>query len=170
MYISPKPVVGIFEASVAAALTVLDYPSEPGGSFGIITTGQFYEAQLAQGVYGLMQEQGRMGTCSQDGQSKLAGVTSTGISPERLKTESTERIRRRVEMATRRLLKEREDVKVICMGGVILIGMGDWVRAACVAELGAVRGGQIIIIDQLKAGVGSLINSVKSRSPISVCS
>lgn len=153
--LAPTPVIGIFDASVLAATSLLG----PGAKFGIITTGPYYEAQLAEGVRRILKAKGM------NMEAMFAGVASTGISPARLRDETRGGIRRRVEAATRRLLAAG-DVDVICIGGVILAGIDDWIRATCVAELGIDRGGSVVVVDQMVAGVQSLVKCVRTAFAI----
>jgi hypothetical protein len=120
------------------------------GLYRIITTGVLFEAMLTEGVR-------RVLGASSTGSNPLifAGVAATGISPVVLESESRDMNKVRVVEATRRLVS-LGDVGVICMGGVILAGMEDWVRDACVKELGMQAGQEVKIVEQLKSGVLTL--------------
>lgn len=48
------------------------------------------------------------------------------------------------------------EIGIVCLGGVILVGMADWIQEACILELGEVRGRSMRIVDQLLAGVVTL--------------
>lgn len=150
--VAPAPTTGIFEASVLVALDLV----RPTAKFGIITTGAMYETQLGQGVKRIMKREGK-------DPRMFAGVAATGISPDRLRTESRDDIRRRVAQATRRLLKAG-DLEVICVGGVILAGIEDYIRELCVSDLGAMKGSRVVVVDQMVAGVQNLVKSVQSSN------
>ncbi len=86
----------------------------------------------------------------------FGGVAATGITLEDLYADEPRTAgRKKVIDATRRLLKG-SDINVICMGGVILAGLEDWVREACVLELGAEKGHCVRIVEQLRAGIITL--------------
>jgi Asp/Glu/hydantoin racemase len=122
----------------------------PGMKFGIITTGVAYEVMLSEGVRRVL------GSAKKDSNPSIfGGVVATGISPVVLETESKDVIKARIVEASRMLVRSG-DIGVICMGGVILAGMEDWVREACVLELGIVDGGDVEVVEQLKAGVSTI--------------
>jgi Asp/Glu/hydantoin racemase len=157
-YVGSKPVVGIFDASVFAAIQLTNADSK----FAIITTGLAFETLLENGVKNLL---GR----TADGRNKLldrfGGVAASGIGPGDLGPEAREMARGKVMTATRKLVRSGE-VNVICVGGVILAGMECWIREACENELGVRRGTHVKIIDQLAVGA-IMLDAVLRHEPFS---
>lgn len=137
-----KPVVGIFDASIAHARRLT--PS--GSRFGILTTGEGYEVLLSEGVRRLL---------GAEDLRAFGGVVASGVGVDDLVEGSTAALRQKVLKATRRLV-DNLDVDVVCMGGVILAGVEGLVREACVEALGAERGGAVVIVDQMRGGVMTL--------------
>ncbi|KFA50067.1 hypothetical protein S40293_08591 [Stachybotrys chartarum IBT 40293] len=151
IHMGDKPVVGIFDASIYAALRLLS----PGSRFGIITTGLAYEALLTEGVKTLL---GR----GHGDVTRFAGVAASGIGLADIVNNQHQpdmpRTREKIMQATAKLLQSgrQGDVNVLCMGGVVLVGMEGWVRDACEAELGPAQGRKIKVVDQLAAGMLTL--------------
>jgi Asp/Glu/hydantoin racemase len=143
-YVGNKPVVGIFDASVDAALQLVGSDSK----FGIITTGLPYEFLLAEGVKHLL---GRTLDEPNELLQRFGGVAASGIGVDDLRPESRERAKEKIIAATTRLVRSSE-VTVLCVGGVILAGMEVWIREACEIELGTEKGREVKIVDQLVAG------------------
>ncbi|KAK4948061.1 hypothetical protein LTR10_013115 [Elasticomyces elasticus] len=137
------PVVSIFEASVHHALAVL----QPSKRFAILTTGNAYEEQLSRGVTRLLDTK-------KVPLSRFAGVVSTGVgwSDVEKGIEGIEMVKAKVKEGVRKLLG-LGDIGAICIGGVILFGMEEWIREVCEAEMGRADGQKVIIVDQLEAGV-----------------
>jgi Asp/Glu/hydantoin racemase len=154
-YVVDKPVVCIFDASITAALALVS----PSSKFGIVTTGEPFEALLTDGVKNYLHNQNR-GIA--DLGAKFKGVAASGISPADLGVENAVDAKAKITAATRRLLQSR-DVDVLCMGGVILAGMESWVHEACETELGYEKGREVKIIDQLKAGFWTLDARLRHR-------
>ncbi|TDL16941.1 hypothetical protein BD410DRAFT_754926 [Rickenella mellea] len=150
-----KPVLGIFEASVAAALQVCGTGIPGGGgSWGIISTGKVWEELLTNAVTG-----GSMGTEGEGHGVQLSGlvagfmgVETTGLSAAELHEADPQLVKTRVKEAVTRLLGRRENVTAVLLGCAGMAGMEGWVAEA-VAEYGA-QG--VSIIDGVKAGVGAL--------------
>jgi Asp/Glu/hydantoin racemase len=140
-----KPVTGILEASVAAALQLL----RPGEAFGIVSTGAVWEDLLSRAV------QSVLGVPSNQHNTRFAGVETTGLSAVELHEAPAEEVRARLTEATKRLLR-KGGVGAICMGCAGMAGMGRIIRSACVDELGEVGGSRIFIIDGVVAGAGAL--------------
>jgi Asp/Glu/hydantoin racemase len=147
-YVGNKPVVGIFDASVLAALQL----TGPDSKFGILTTGAPFEILLANGVKRLL---GSTPSERNNQLHRFGGVVASGIGAGDLDHESRERAREKVMVATTRLLRSGE-VNVLCVGGVILAGMEPWIREACENERGIERGREVKIIDQLAVGAAVL--------------
>ena len=148
--VGDRPVVGIFEASVAAALEGL----QPSQRFAILTTGKSYEDQLETGVLRLLGGHKSL--------SKFAGVISTGIGIEDLREGSEETAKQKIQDGVRKLV-EMKDVGVICVGGVILSGMEEWVREAWSARAEGGTVGDMVVIDQLQAGASMAERLMQER-------
>ncbi|CAK7274298.1 Protein dcg1 [Sporothrix epigloea] len=154
-------VTGIFEASLVTALTLL--PAYPCGvqtsykSWGIVTTGKFWETHLADGVAAYLgQHQGdRMS-------SKFAGVYSTGLDAGDFHGGvSPEVIRAKLKEATKDLLSS-SDVGCVVMGCAGMAGLEQIIREAAVEQYGKEAGSRVFIVDGVKAGVGLLDQTVKN--------
>jgi Asp/Glu/hydantoin racemase len=150
-YVGSKPVVGIFDASIEAALNLVSVKSK----FGILTTGQPFEVLLAEGVKHLLH--GQDGEDAND-LKHFGGVVASGVSLDDAQFEA----KLKVMAATRRLV-QNSDINIICMGGVILAGMEGWVHEACEAELGPEKGRQVRVIDQMLAGIWTLDAKLRHR-------
>ncbi|KIW92205.1 uncharacterized protein Z519_07189 [Cladophialophora bantiana CBS 173.52] len=137
--VDPKPIVGIFEASIYAALSGL----QPAKRFAILTTGEAYEKQLQEGVVRLLGKS-RADSC-------FAGVVSTGVDILDFAKNSQGIVEAKIKAGVKKLLGKSE-IAAICIGGVILFGMESLVREACLEELESEAGREIIVIDQLEAG------------------
>lgn len=143
-----KPVVGILEASVATAISLLG----PGQSFGIVSTGKVWEELLSTAVHHLL------GT---EQSERFAGVTTTGLSATELHDAPTDLVHRRINEATRLLLRRAKDIGAICLGCAGMTGMDEWVREACTQELGDDKGNRVRIVDGVKSGFIMLDGLVK---------
>ncbi|KAM0325732.1 hypothetical protein ACHAQA_007032 [Verticillium albo-atrum] len=142
-YVGSKPVVGIFDASILAALQL----AGPSSKFGILTTGAAYEGLLSDSVRHLL---GR----DKELLAKFGGVAASGVGLSDLRPGSEPSAREKIMEATYRLLKSKEgesDIEVVSMGGVILAGMECWVHEASELALGVAGGRRIKVIDQLLA-------------------
>ena len=144
--------IGIFDASVTTALHLI----APGSKFAILTTGSLYETLLTDGVRRILGSIGKPAQTS----SIFGGVAATGINVDELDLEPRTTVKSKMMDATRRLVKAG-DVSVLCIGGVILAGMENWVREACILELGLERGQNIRVVDQMLAGVMTLEGLVR---------
>lgn len=152
-----QPVIGIFEASISTALTLLAHlPARKGDSeskmtyekFGIVTTGKYWEKALTEGVLDYL------GSADLSSCKRFKGVTSTGLNASELHTAPYEEVRMKITDAAKRLVKDG-DVKVICLGCAGMAGMDALVRSACIEKLGE-SGKDIHIIDGVKAGIAVL--------------
>jgi Asp/Glu/hydantoin racemase len=153
-----KPVTGIFEASVAASLQLL----QPGESFGIVSTGKVWEAILSEAVANLLGTDGSSGSGSGSGvaSSRFAGVETTGLSATELHDVPAAEVREKMKAATKRLLR-RGNVSVVCLGCAGMAGMNEMVREAAVEELGPDRGEKVRIVDGVQAGAAWLDGAVR---------
>jgi Asp/Glu/hydantoin racemase len=141
--ITPRPVTGIFEASISMSLAFLRANEQ----FGIVSTGKVWEKLLgdATGEY--------LGGSSE----KFVGVETTGLNATELHDAPREEVERRVKDAVGRMLgKGREgggEVKVVVLGCAGMVGMETWVRD--------VVGEGVKVVDGVKAGVGVLQGLVR---------
>ncbi|CRK31685.1 hypothetical protein BN1708_005497 [Verticillium longisporum] len=159
-YVGSKPVVGIFDASILAALQLVG----PSTRFGIVTTGVAYETLLSEGVRHLLRR-------DKEVLAKFGGVAASGVALVDLQPGSEAGAREKIMDATCRLLttKEGEDnIEVVSMGGVILTGMERWVHEASELALGVEAGRRIKVIDQLLAGMLTLDALLQGKSIRSV--
>ncbi|KAM0749686.1 hypothetical protein T439DRAFT_326564 [Meredithblackwellia eburnea MCA 4105] len=143
------PVVGIFEASVATALLLLPTTDS---KFGIVSTGKVWEKLLGDGVAELL---------GSETSKRFAGVETTGLNATELHEVKPDEVKLRMIDATKRLVKGG-DVGAVCLGCAGMVGMEEWVREACVAELGPAKGSKIHIIDGVKVGYVMLEGLVKA--------
>ncbi|KAK7540226.1 Asp/Glu/hydantoin racemase [Phyllosticta citricarpa] len=172
---APKPVVGIMEASVSAALLTL----APGERFGVVSTGKAWETLLGRGVREFL---GTCPTAEDDGQPKgeevddddddhatidgetedarFAGVTTTGLHATELHTTPRDVVESRVKVAVKKLLA-RGRVAAICLGCAGMAGMDAWVHEACVEALGEEQGGRVRIVDGVKAAVAAIEGALR---------
>lgn len=157
--VKDKPVVGIFDASVYAALRLVS----PSSKFGIITTGAPYELLLSKGVSLLLDH-------NKQELARFAGVAASGVGLADLKSNDNPKpttAKGKIMEATKCLLQGEggHDVDVLCMGGVILTGMEDWVHEACEEVLGVVNGRRVKVVEQLAAGMLTLDALLTGKSP-----
>lgn len=147
--VGSKPVVCIFHASIYAALQLAG-PSST-AQFGIITTAPVYEALLSSAVDMILRS-------NKQALARFGGVAASGIGLADLrldhlgKLRQAEAAREKVIAATQDMLRSRQDVQILCMGGVILAGMEPWVHEACKAE----GRPEVQVLDQLAAGMLTL--------------
>jgi len=138
-----KPVMGIFEASVAAAVQLLRGGEE---RFGIVSTGEGWKRVLEGAVRG--EVLGREGA-----ERWFGGVECCGMRAGEL--EGGEGVEGRVKLAVGRLVGGEGEgrVRVVVLGCAGMVGMEGWVREV-VGE-----GGRVV--DGVRAGVGILQGLVR---------
>ncbi|KAI1183040.1 hydantoin racemase [Nemania serpens] len=136
-------VTGIFEASVLSAISLL----RPGGTWGIVTTGKFWEDHLSDGVAAFLGVGG-------GGSARFAGVQSTGLNASDYHHGvHPVVVKEKLKAATKRLL-ESGDVQVIVMGCAGMAGLEHMIREAADEERGAEFAYSILhVIDGVRAGV-----------------
>lgn len=145
-YVGDKPVVGIFDASIHASLQLV----QPGSQFGIVTTGAPFEYLLTEGVEQLLSNTSQYNIKHLQ---KFGGVAASGIGIGDICGESREIAKQKIMVATTTLLNSGQgQVRIICVGGVILLGMENWIREACELTLGPRKAREVKIIEQLAAG------------------
>jgi len=154
------PIIGIFEASVSTALSLLPPPRTEGSvrkveKFGIVTTGKYWEKVLTEGVMDFL-------GCEDGKCARFKGVETTGLNASELHTAPPEVVKAKMMAATKRLIQDG-DVTAICLGCAGMAGMDSWVREACMEELGQERAKQVRIIDGVKAGIAILEGLVRAE-------
>lgn len=150
--LAPKRVFGIFDASVSGSIRLL----APDTRFGILTTGKAWEGSLTGAVEHLL---GNLNLGSEA--DVFAGVIATTITAETLKEKPTDAVKELLMTATTELLSLGK-VSVICLGGVILSNMHNWVMEACVLEMGYLAPAKIIIIEPVTTGIVALQNLIRT--------
>jgi Asp/Glu/hydantoin racemase len=180
-----KYVTGIFEASVLAAMGLIDpdvdvapdpdeheherdastTPTPPQG-FGIVSTGSIWSEALADAVDEFFLLNTRHGKEKGTGNasSRFYGCETTGLNADQLHVLPAAEVRVKMMEATARLLKKgmqsqsqgKSSVKAICLGCAGMVGLEEAVRTACVEVLGEEGGKEVVIVDGVKAGVGVL--------------
>lgn len=149
-----KPVVGIFQASVATSMQLITRNQ----TFGIVTTGSIWEDLLTKAVHGFI------GVSTH--RNPFAGVETTGLNATDLHNAPAAEVRRRMKEATKRLLERDHsgDVRAICLGCAGMVGLEEAVREACLEKSGHVEGTDAFkVIDGVKAGVGILQTLVRGQ-------
>ncbi|KAG6013972.1 hypothetical protein E4U43_007019 [Claviceps pusilla] len=159
------PVTGIFEAGVLAALSLLG-PSE---KWGIVTTGEFWERHLGEGVDAFLGIRGRgrgrgCGAAAAAGveHTKFAGVFSSGLTAGDFHTVSASEVREKLGAAARRLLASGE-VGCVVMGCGGMAGLEDIIRSAAVEVYDESRAKSLYIVDGVRAGILQLHQTVHGR-------
>ncbi|KAI0383411.1 Asp/Glu/hydantoin racemase [Hypomontagnella monticulosa] len=140
----PRAVAGIFEASVLTALSLL----RPGETWGIVTTGKFWEKNLADGVSSFL------GADASIQQSKFAGVESTGLNASDFHHGVDPAVvHQKLKEATKRLLS-KGNVTCIVMGCAGMAGLEEIIRSAADEEKGEEFAyAELHVIDGVRAGI-----------------
>jgi Asp/Glu/hydantoin racemase len=154
-HVGRKYVSGIFEASVTTSLSLISGDQR----FGIVSTGKAWGDALTKAVHDFVGAGGR-------GSDKYVGCETTGLNATDLHDVPPEEVRAKMKAATKRLLQRGENgkmtgVQAICLGCAGMVGLDEDVRQACIDVLGEERGKYIIIVDGVKAGVGTLVGLVR---------
>ncbi|KAG5925018.1 hypothetical protein E4U42_004494 [Claviceps africana] len=142
-------VTGIFEASILTALSLL----RPSERWGIVTTGEFWERHLCDGVNAVL---GIRGTVEH---TKFAGVFSSGLTAGDFHTMSPAEVSEKLGFAARRLLMSG-NVTCVVMGCGGMAGLEDIVRSAAVDVYNESKAKSLYIIDGVKAGVLQLHQTI----------
>ncbi|KAM4057435.1 hydantoin racemase [Hirsutella rhossiliensis] len=148
-------VTGIFEASILSALSLVSSDST-GEQWGILTTGDFWEKHLADGVSEFL---GRDGN-AQD--RKFCGVYSTGLTAGDFHTVSPDEIRAKLRAATTQLVRAG-NVACVVMGCGGMAGLEDIIRSAARDVYGHERADKLYVVDGVKAGILQLHQTINSR-------
>ncbi|KAI0411922.1 hydantoin racemase [Xylaria grammica] len=147
-------VTGIFEASVLAAISLV----EPGQKWGIVTTGKFWEDHLSDGVKAFL------GADVKDSNAKFAGVESTGLNASDFHHGVDPAVvRQKLKKATKRLF-DAGQVHVIVMGCAGMAGLEDIIREAANEERGEEFAYSILhVIDGVRAGVMQVDHMIRNH-------
>ncbi|KAL8366479.1 hypothetical protein RB595_004992 [Gaeumannomyces hyphopodioides] len=166
-----RVVLGILEASVLAALALTNpyprCPESPGRTWGIVTTGAFWEAHLEDGVRRFLDASYSASFSPGPGQNaaKFAGVYTTGLDAGDFHGDvGPEVVRAKLKDATKRLLAFGR-VGCVVMGCAGMAGLEDVIRSAIAEEYGEPQTPQekVYIIDGVKAGVGLLAETIRNE-------
>ncbi|KZZ89188.1 Asp/Glu/hydantoin racemase [Moelleriella libera RCEF 2490] len=139
------PVMGIFEASILASLSLVNST----GKWGIVTTGSFWEKHLSDGVHQFL------GTDPTSSNLKFAGVFSSGLSAGDFHTKTQTEVDQKLTAATRELLNTGNVICVV-MGCGGMAGLEDVIRATAREVYGKTKAENLYIVDGIKAGVMQL--------------
>ena len=140
-----KPVLGIFEASVSAALNLLG----EGGAFGIVSTGEVWKRILEDAI--------KNDLLGADKAAKaFVGVETLGVDAGDLHQDGgDDEVKKKVMAATGRLIDsgngKGRKINAILLGCAGMVGMDQWVKQEVQK-----RGKRIKVVDGVKAGVGIL--------------
>ncbi len=153
-------VTGIFEASILTSLSLVPpYLTESSESqtWGIVTTGSFWERHLADGVKAFL------GLRYNSESSKFAGAFSTGLHADDFHGDiPPEVIRDKLKGAARDLL-ENDAVGCVVMGCAGMAGLDQIIRETAVEVYGQERGRRVCIVDGVKAGILLLDRMIRDR-------
>lgn len=156
-------VTGIFEASILTALSLL--PASGLGKWGIVTTGQFWEKHLSDGVSEFLGQSNTTTSSSisaSNSSSKFAGVFSTGLTAGDFHTVSPQDVEAKLKHSTRRLFASGE-VRCVVMGCGGMAGLEDIIRSVAVEVYGEDKAQAVYIVDGVQAGILQLQQTVLSR-------
>ncbi|RDL38930.1 Uncharacterized protein BP5553_03270 [Venustampulla echinocandica] len=142
-------VTSIFEASISVSLSLLPQdPKQAPSKFGIVSTGEYWEKALSDGVKEFL------GLDDVKNSMRFKGVVTTGLNANDLHTAPPELVKKMMVEATKRLVRDR-DVKVICLGCAGMAGLDAIVDEALRGELGE-DAKYVYVLDGVKAGIGLL--------------
>ncbi|KAF7560650.1 hypothetical protein G7046_g3503 [Stylonectria norvegica] len=148
-------VTGIFEASVLTALSLIPAAAQP-KTWGIVTTGKFWEKHLSDGVKALIGQE-QTGT-----NNKFAGVFSTGLTAGDFHSLPPEEIKAKIKETTKKLLAPG-NVSCVVMGCGGMAGLEDIIRSTAIELYGDLDGSRLYIIDGVKAGILQLEQTIRSK-------
>ncbi|KAG5938791.1 hypothetical protein E4U53_007938 [Claviceps sorghi] len=143
------PIMGIFEASILTALSLL----RPSERWGIVTTGKFWERHLCDGVNAFL------GITGAVEHAKFAGVFSSGLTAGDFHTMSPAEVTEKLGLAARRLFMSG-NVTCVVMGCGGMAGLEDIVRSAAIEVYNEAKAKSVYIIDGVKAGVLQLHQTI----------
>lgn len=153
----PKPVMGIFEASILTAQLLIGPPSSE--SWGIVTTGTFWEDHLEQGVRACLgQGEGQVANDI----DFFAGVYTTGLNAGDFHRLAREEVDGRLKVAAKELF-ESGGVTCVVMGCAGMAGLEGIIRAAAAELNNGEEVKNLHVVDGVKAGVMQLDQAIRSR-------
>ncbi|EFY91010.1 putative DCG1 protein [Metarhizium acridum CQMa 102] len=147
-----KPIIGLFEASILTALSLISKSEK----WGIVTTGEFWEQHLRDGVNDFL------GVARGVGNNNFAGVYSTGLSAIEFHRASEEVIQSKLATAVTRLL-ESGDVKCVVLGCGGMTGLEQTIQSVAAKVLGHEKATRLYIVDGVRAGVAQLYFAATTR-------
>ncbi|KAI1453575.1 Asp/Glu/hydantoin racemase [Annulohypoxylon moriforme] len=149
----PKSVTGIFEASILTTLSLL------GGddTWGIVTTGKWWEEHLANGVDFFLGAK-----ACEDPNSRFKGVESTGLNASDFHDGVDPKVvEKKLKEATKRLLS-KGGVKAILMGCAGMAGLEAIIRsAASEAQGDEFAYSELHVVDGVRAGITQVEQMIK---------
>ncbi|KAI0017418.1 Asp/Glu/hydantoin racemase [Xylariomycetidae sp. FL0641] len=150
----PRAVMGIFEASILTALSLLG----PDQQWGIVTTGKFWEAHLTEGVSTFI------GTNVEDKNNRFAGVESTGLNASDFHHGVDPAVvTNKIKEATKRLLSNGR-TSCIVMGCAGMAGLEDTIRSAAAEEVDEHFAYSVLhVVDGVRAGIMQLELLIKQQ-------
>lgn len=152
-----KPVIGIFEASVTAALSLITKDE----LFGIVSTGAVWDVLLSNAVTNFL------GLPAGAPSTRFAGVGTTRFNATDLHAADQATLKSRILEATHHLFWPTEglthpvSIGAICLGCAGMSGMEAMVREGCIGAIGAGPGRQVKIIDGVLAGTAWLDSTLR---------
>lgn len=163
-----KYVTGIFESSVLMSLSLTSAfhlgsemsKAQTKDTFGIVSTGSVWEAELSHAVHEMLVN----GAGDQSGSTaRFAGVATTGLTAAELHTTSPDEVRKRISDATERLIEaSSHTLNAVCMGCAGMAGMEEAVREGCIRAYGNKGGKAVRIVDGVVVGAGMLVAACKA--------
>lgn len=153
-------VTGIFEASIAATLPLLrrtDSGATSRGGWGIVTTGNFWEAHLTLAV------NETLGSLATQDNTWFRGVFSTGLNAGDFHGHvPPDVLRNRLSQATKKLLQSG-NVDCVIMGCAGMAGLEEIIWTTIKAEYGEQRAKHVYILDGIRAGVEILQSMLRMQ-------
>lgn len=154
---TPKAVTGIFEASILTAQLLIGPPSNE--TWGIVTTGKFWEDHLDRGVRACL---GQDDDDDEGGVDFFAGVFTTGLNAGDFHSMPKEEVDKRLTEACKKLFASG-NVTCVVMGCAGMAGLESIIRAAAAESNGGRDMKDLHVVDGVKAGVMQLHQALWSR-------
>lgn len=144
-------VIGIFEASILTALSLL--PIDSDSKFGILTSDEYWVDSLTKGV-------NKLGCTDNSVFKRFKGVEATGLTADEIYSLQFDEIKTKVKNAATKLIRDR-DVRVICLGCSSIARFSGAVDEALREELGD-EAGSVYVLESFQAGIGLIENLLKA--------
>ncbi|KAI6249742.1 hypothetical protein HI914_01081 [Erysiphe necator] len=144
-------VIGIFEASILTALSLL--PTDSDSKFGIIASDAYWVDSLTKGINKL---------CCTDisGHKKFKGVGVIGLTADEIYSMESEEISSRVKKAAMKLIEDH-DVRVICLGCSSMARFSGAIDDALREEFGD-QARPVYILESFQAGICLVENLLRA--------